>query len=91
MYYLNSVFGHKSIASMAAERGCPYPMVIEGGLVYYTSESIHHGTGKWQYTTWDKMWNPAVDQEAISVLQQQGILPVDYVIQNPTECQLLPD
>jgi len=81
MNYLNSVFGHESIALMAADRGCPYPMAIECGLVYYTSESIHHGAGKWQYITWDKTWNPAVDPEAIATLQRQGILPADYVIQ----------
>jgi len=56
-------------------------MAIEFGLVYYTSESIHHGASKWQYVTWDKMWNPSVDPEAIATLQRQGILPADYVIQ----------
>lgn len=79
---VNSVFGHKLISSMAVEKGCPHPLVLEDGLVYYHSESILHGKGKWQYTTWDKLWDPSVDPEAIAALQERDILPMDYVIRD---------
>jgi hypothetical protein len=85
MNKLYSVFGHRLVDEMARQKGCANPFVLEDGRVYYTSKLIDHGEGEWRYQTWDKSWDPSKDPAAIKVLQDNGILPVDFPLNGVTE------
>ena len=80
MNKFHSIFGHRLIRMMAKRKGCYNSFVLEGGRVCYTSTLIDHGQGKCRYQTWEKFWDPSRDPAAIKVLQENGILSDDFLL-----------